>query len=412
MNIITAEEQHFHCFGISHRFAGAEIRGKFAMDLQQRRRMLSLLRSESRISGAVALSTCNRTEFFLSSSFPAEQIFMRMEELIAQFAGCSVQDVRCCFVRYSGKKAVRHLLRIGAGIDSLTVGESEILGQARSAYQLSLELGMTDGILNIIFQNALHYAKIIRGFSCFSCTALSYGTLVANEISRLGLEAPRILLLGSTGQIGSLVLRTLLSRSGFQICAAERRYPVRISHPRLTTVDYERRYEIMADFDVVISATSSPHYTVTCRDLCAQSGFVYADARQDPGRSALFIDLSVPCDLDPDIADLKNCRLLDFSYFENLVKLHQSVRASGALQAGGRIEDYADEILRKIEVRRCFRSFREPGSEIERYSGRDLFFLMQNAASAEELLILHRLYHKAVRSSRIGKRIAAGGNEE
>ena len=398
MNSSTVSEAYFHCLGINHNLARTSVRKQFALDQEGCEKMLRLLRGDPRIKGAVALSTCNRTEYFVSSDLPADGIFGNIEKIIAAQAGCGIHYVRRYFVYYSQQKAVRHLFRVVSGLDSLTLGEYEISGQVRCAYIASHKLRYTDWLINIIFQKALHYAKIIRGQSEFCGTGLSYGTLVANEIGALKLDCPRILLLGASGQLGSLVMRTLLNR-GCRICAAERRYPVKLKHPLLTTVSYESRYEVMKDFDAVISATSSPHYTVTCRELREISGIGSAG---QPCR--LFIDLSVPCDLDPDIASLKGCVLLNYAYFENIIREHLSVRNSGAANAGGRIDDFVDETWRKVLARSYLRNSPLPGAEIELFSARDLFFLMQKEASAEQLAILHNLYGKALQSSRVGKK--------
>ena len=403
MNSSAVGEANFLCLGINHSLAQTVIRKQFALDPQGCERMLMQLCADQQIFGAVVLSTCNRTEYFISSSLPAVQLFSKIEKIVAEQAGCGIYYVRRYFVYYSQQKAVRHLFRIVSGLDSLTVGEYEISGQVRSAYQCALNLRKTDWLLNIIFQKALHYAKIIRCQSEFSNTGLSYGTLVANEISALNLKSPRILLLGASGQLGSLVLRTLLNR-GCRICATEHRYPVKYKHPLLTTVSYEKRYEVMADFDAVISATSSPHYTVTCRELCEISGIKSVE-----GKRKLFIDLAVPCDLDPDLDSLKNCTLINFSYFENIIKEHQSIRNLGAAAAGCRIDDFVDETWRRVEIHRYLRSSRAPGAEIDNFTARELFFMMQNEASEEQLALLYNLYGKALKSSRTGRKLFRNG---
>ncbi len=399
MSSSTAAEPYFHCLGINHNLARLEVRKQFALDQEGCERMLSLLCSAPQIFGAVVLSTCNRTEYFLSSDLPADSVFAMAEKIIAEQAGCGIHCVRRYFVYYSQQKAVRHLFRVVSGLDSLTLGENEILGQVRCAYINSHRLRQTDWLINIIFQKALHYAKIIRGQSEFCGTGLSYGTLVANEIAALKLDSPRILLLGASGQLGSLVLRTLLSR-GCRICAAEHRYPVKLKHPLLTTVSYENRYEVMRNSDAVISASSSPHYTVTCRDVGGTAGSCSGDHR-----CRLFIDLSVPFDIDPDIASVEGCTLLNFAYFEDIIRRHRSLRNSGAASAGGRIDDFVDETWRKVTVHGYLRSCQPPGAEIDMFTARDLFFLIQNEASAEQLATLYNLYGKALRSSRIGKKV-------
>ncbi len=385
---------NFYCLGISHHVASPDIRKQFSIEKLKLGEMAKALCHAASFAGVVVVSTCNRTEFFISSSESEVEVFSKAELFIAQHFISDVHFIRRYFVYYSGKNAVRYLFRIAAGLDSLALGEYEILGQIRIAYKEALEKGVTNRILNIIFQQALHYAKQIRCAEEFSNTGLSYGTLVANEIAKLNMVSPKVLLLGGTGQIGNLVLRTLLNREGLKIYATEHRYPLRLSHPCLMMVPYQERYKVLEGCDVVISATSSPHYTVTYQDVNKSCSFA---------KQRLFIDLSVPSDIDPDIAQFKECKLLNFSYFEDVIKQHQGIREKGSQVAGKRIDDFVDETCRKLCIQDFLLKEEDFNSTVEHLSAREFFYLLQSEASLSELQTLHNLYLRGIKASRIGR---------
>ena len=210
------------------------------------------------IGGCVPLVTCNRTEiYFLCSREEAERI-------LEKFAGKPLN-----FSFYGEEDAERHLFRLAAGLESMLIGEDEILGQIRKAYEEARNGGYAAGA-DALFQAAIACGKKVRSETSVSAYACSVATLAANEAFRFAkslqkenagadTEKPVALLVGATGGIGANVLKNLLSKNIFRIVATSRKHGGIATAEGVESADYSARYSLLDGADVVISATSSPH---------------------------------------------------------------------------------------------------------------------------------------------------------
>ncbi len=342
-----------YCFGISYRTADERIRSRISVAPADIPALVKKFTGETEIDGAVVLSTCNRTEIYFTDREPEsvsgesekneriQNIFSRLDSALCSFTHTDIHEIRRYLRYYSGISAVEHLLNVATSLDSLNLGENEILGQLNRAYTLAHNAGFTDFYLNQMFQQAQHYAKKIRVRAGFSNTAVSYSTLVCNEITTFmsanGITSPHIMLIGATGQLGSTILKTLKNRnfgeitvtsrnhqdSGEQLCGNEK------------TIPYGERYGHLRTTDVLISVTSSPHYTVTYNECLRELA---------SGKPYLFIDLCVPRDIDPDLGKTDRLTLRDFSYFAGIIEKHRRLRSSKAVEVAGDVRTGAMEI--------------------------------------------------------------------
>lgn len=342
-----------YCFGISYRTADERIRSRISVAPADIPELVKKFTGETEIDGAVVLSTCNRTEIYFTDRKPEsvsgesekneriQNIFSRLDSILCGFTNTDIHEMRRYLRYYSGISAVEHLLKVATSLDSLNLGENEILGQLNRAYALAHNAGFTDFYLNQMFQQAQHYAKKIRERAGFGNTAVSYSTLVCNEISSFisatGITSPDIMLIGATGQLGSTILKTLKNRnfgeitvtsrnhqdSGEQLCGNEK------------TIPYGERYGHLRTTDVLISVTSSPHYTVTYNECLRELA---------SGKPYLFIDLCVPRDIDPDLGKTDGLTLRDFSYFAEIIEKHRRLRSSKAVEVAGDVRTGAMEI--------------------------------------------------------------------
>ena len=209
--------------------------------------------------------------------------------------------------------AISHLFKVCCGIDSMILGEDEILGQTKKSYYEAMEHHTVSFCLNKIFQSAFSCAKRIKTETALSNTSVSAATLAANEAAKCG-ETVNVLIIGASGKIGSAVLKNLVSHKNIHVRAAFRKHNemFRIAGSiGAQPIDYHQRYDYMNDADCIISSTASPHYTVTLYDL--------KNCLADD-RPRLFIDLAVPPDIDEKITQLNGVRLLNIDYFETLAK--------------------------------------------------------------------------------------------
>lgn len=361
---------------ISHKQAPVQIRSQFAFDREQTEDFLARMRGIEGVWGAVLVSTCNRTEVYYSGDALAGDAVQR---LLADVKGADIHVLRRFFRSYQGEGAVRHLFRVAAGLDSMVLGEDEILGQIRNAYNTACGAQATDYYINAFFQRALGCAKQIKTQTCLSKSSVSIATLSAGEAVHFKKGGKRVLLLGATGQMGGLIAKNLSAREDIELVAAVRRHCGIPLPENATEIAYEERYAYIDQADVVISATASPHYTITyeaCRDAVRTE------------KERLFLDIAVPRDMDPDLVLLEGASLKNIDYFKKIVSDHDGQKREGRRQAEDLIRIQCQEMEKEL-VFHGFRPFLEDFTRrLEGKSARQLFYLLKDCADAGELRTL------------------------
>ncbi|WP_024734965.1 glutamyl-tRNA reductase [Enterocloster asparagiformis] len=333
-----------YCISVSYKKAPAEIRGRFAFDAREKEALAGTLRESGAVDGCVVLCTCNRSEVYLSGGKAA---IRALQEAVASIKAVPQQELLKYLNTYSGERATAHLFKVCCGFDSMVLGEDEILGQVRDAYQAALEKKHVDYELNVLFQRAIACAKRIRTDTRISTTPLSVATLVANEVFHFPAQGiKRVMIIGITGKMGTTIAKNILAKPGIQVTGTVRSHHAVLDFApkgdRVKLVDYRDRYQYMAEMDIVISATTSPHYTIT-RDELAR-----AMAGREPDRPRLLIDVAVPLDMDPEAAKLPGVTLRDIDYFDTLSKNNEQIRLKELDRARAIMEEDLDGAVKEI----------------------------------------------------------------
>lgn len=280
---------------ITHKKTPLAIREMFSFTEDQQIRMMHKMVENLEVSECVVLSTCNRTEMYVyAESESSSMVFNLMEDVLCSEAGAQDVNIGDYLLFYQGKKAIDHLFYVAAGLDSMVIGEDQILGQVKDAHALARKEGTTGVFLNTFFRNAVTAAKKVKTDTDLSRTSVSTATLalkVAEE--ELGtLRGKKVMIIGGSGKIGGTVLMNLQSYKEVEIYVTIRKNKVvSTKHVKseFETIDYSERYDYVDDMDVIISATASPHYTLT------EPGMKEKMTTQKP---RVFVDLAVPIDID------------------------------------------------------------------------------------------------------------------
>lgn len=326
------------CLSISYKSAPLAMRQNFSFTEEKRREFMERAGALTEGGQCVLLNTCNRTEVYVQGE---NNLFGKIEAILAELADVTAEDVRQIDRRYCGNAAAGHLFKVACGMESMVLGEDEILGQVRNAYETAKENGYTGYELNTIFQAALTCAKKIKTETLVSKTSVSVATLAANEVFRLPGEEKTVLLIGSSGQIGGIILKNLLSRENIRVIATTRTHRglYQDSTGRVENVDYADRYAYLDRADVVISATKSPHYTITAQKA--------AEAMKD-SKERLFLDVAVPADIDEQIGEMENCRLITIDDFQALAKQNNEKKQQALEMAGKIVEEELDTLFKVL----------------------------------------------------------------
>ena len=333
---------------ISHKTAPLEVRELFAFTKEKQAELGRILREEGGAAESVIIATCNRTEiytYFDAAQDKKKNVFTRLQELILRESGAVAlkEDVSDYLRFYQDRKAVHHLLSVTAGLDSMVVGEDQILGQVKQAHELAREAGNSGKYLNTLFRYAVTCAKRIKTDTDLSKTSVSTATLAvkaAEEAFGGSLEGKNVMVIGGTGQIGGIVLKNLYSLKGLRIYSTLRNVTLTHDAHRKsesdTVIDYKERYDYIDDMDVIISATASPHYTLTGTKV---------KERLRTDKTRVFVDLAVPVDIEESIAEFPRTFFYNMDDFTELAEANNRAKKEAVQQAGEILEEYEEDFM-------------------------------------------------------------------
>jgi glutamyl-tRNA reductase len=351
------------CVGLNHETSPVEEREQLAFSSQELPRALARL-GES-LGGVVLLSTCNRTEVYATVSERTD----RTNEIIGllnELKGRNVDASR--FYSHRHTDAARHLFRVAAGIDSMVLGESQILGQVRDAMSAATEAGTLNGVLSKLFHSAISVGKRARTETHIGRHAVSIGSAaVALARKSLGDLTGKTVVVISAGSMGKLAARALAETAGARVAVANRTLEraqelAREIGPDTHAMALEALPAAFQDADIVISGTAADGFIVGPEDVRP----VMAGRN---GRGLLFIDIAVPRDVDPAVTKIKGVHLLDIDDIET-VTAHGMNGRQGEVEA---VEKIVEEELaafvdwwRSLDVVPVIAALRERAEEIRR----------------------------------------------
>ncbi len=330
------------CAGLNHHTAPVEIRERFAVGGRDLGAVLDAVREIEGIDGAVVVSTCNRVEIFASSETPRESL-EGLDNFLAIRADCDAT-----LIRHGTARAVRHLFRVASGLDSMVLGETEILGQVKQAYAAAAAHGAVSGPLHKLFQHAFRVAKHVRTETRITRGAVSVGAVAAELAENIlgGLDGRRVLILGA-GDTSERTARSLVARGVLPVIVSNRTYDraVRIAGDiGGRAIHFEEWPALFADIDIIVSSTAAPHPILTREKL---EPLMAARAH----RPVFVIDLAVPRDAEPSVAELAGVVLYDIDSLEDIVRQSLSVRRGELVRCEQMIADHVASFLAWLRQR-------------------------------------------------------------
>lgn len=313
----------FFVLGATHHKAPISVRERLSLAPEARANLTATLRQLDGLHEFTLLSTCNRLEFYGVASRP--DAIARVERAFCDAQKFDPAEFAACRLDLRGPAAVRHLLDVSAGLDSQLLGENEIFGQVKDAYAAAQAQGHTGAVLNRVFQKAFQAAKHVRTHTAIAAGQVSiYSVAVELAHSVFGdLAATRVLLLGA-GDIGEKTARAFQSRGTTHLTVASRRFERAMELATSLTssaMPFEQREARLAEFDIVVSATSAPG-TVVSRDAVRQA------LQKRPARPLLFIDLAMPRDVEAGVAELENAFLYNLDDLAIIAEENRVARES------------------------------------------------------------------------------------
>jgi glutamyl-tRNA reductase len=308
------------CLGISHQTADVALREKFAVadtDLVNASRAVTALEG---MAESVIVSTCNRVEFYAVAEHAGHGLEC-LNAILRERAGEHHYNP-AVFYHHPSPASIRHLFRVVSGLDSMVIGETEILGQVKKAYQSAVDGGTTAKHLNKFFQRAFRVAKEVRTRTSITRGPVSVATAAVELAAKIfgSLDSCRVLVLGA-GETGEQTAKALLSRGAHGICVANRsfekaeRLAGELGGEAWAFEEWERH---CADIDIIIGSTAAPHAVVTHAGISN-----LMQRRMD--RPLFLIDLAVPRDVEPAVNEIDGVYLYDMDSLQAIA--HQSLES-------------------------------------------------------------------------------------
>lgn len=377
--------------GMSHRSAPVEVRERISFPPCAGRKFVRALKESGIATEAVLLSTCNRTEVY--AVVESEDDRAKVFEALAADRGVEVEFLYGDAYWLTDDRAVRHLYRVASSLDSMVLGEAQILGQVREAYRVSTEERCAGPVLHKLFHNALRVGKDVRtetGVGDNSLSVPRVAVKLAEEVFG-SLSGRRALVLGA-GEMSELVVNHLRDHGIGEIRIANRTAErARELAGRLggRAVAFEDLADELPEVDVVVSSTGSGDWVLDSE--------VVSRTLQGRTRPLFFMDIAVPRDVDPVVQSLEQCYLYDIDNLQAVVERNMDDRETAAARGEDMISPKVVEYMSWLSTLNVVPLIKELRSEAELIRRHEVARTLKKAdLSPEEAAAVERLSHSLV----------------
>ena len=334
--------------GLNHKTAPVEVRERFSIPKESVRKGLQILGEYESINEAVVLSTCNRSELYAVVE-DAEEDYDTLQQFLFDLTGTE-EKIDPYLYCYEDEDCIRHLFNVASSLDSLVLGEGQILSQVKQAYALAREANATSTVLNTLFHRAIATGKRVRTETriAYNAVSVSYAAVeLASDIFG-DLSASNVLIFGA-GKMAELTAQHLVSHGVQKIFVANRHKDKAEALAECfggEAVAFDRAFKEATDIDIVVTSTGAPHYVVKpweTQQLMTKR----------KGRPLVFIDIAVPRDVDPEVEEIKGVKLYNIDALEAVVDEHVQARKHEAVHARRIVEEEIDSLAEKFQYLSC-----------------------------------------------------------
>ena len=330
--------------GANHKTAPVELREKLSFSDDQTIAALELLKQDKDIKESLIFSTCNRTEvlYIPETGDKVDKII----EFISYQRKIDSSEFKNALYIYKEEEAIRHLFRVASSLDSMVVGEPQILGQIKQAYRTAVENKASGVLLNRLMHKSFSVAKKVRKETGIgdNAVSVSYAAVeLANKIFS-DLSQKSVMLLGA-GEMAELAVEHLISNKVKKILVANRTFKNAVDLAQKfngQAVKFEEREDILKEVDIIISSTGATDYVLT-RDQVKQA------MKKRHHHTLFFIDIAVPRDIDPKINTISNAYVYDIDDLKNIVESNIEQRGKETVKAQRFIEEAVVKFCKWLE---------------------------------------------------------------
>ncbi|MDY6971904.1 MAG: glutamyl-tRNA reductase [Thermodesulfobacteriota bacterium] len=369
--------------GMNHETAPVELRECIATEPGNTARALASMRDVECIREGFFLSTCNRVEALVATENAAEAK-RSMTSLISVLGDIPQEGFSSCLYTFEDTDAVRHIFRVASSLDSMVVGEPQILGQIKGAYAQAAREKVSGVILNRLMHRAFHVAKRVRTGTgiCESAVSISFAAVeLAKKIFHI-LEGKNVLLIGA-GEMAELAARHLMVQGVSSMAVANRTFDRAVKMAELLkarAVSFEEIGSQLLEADIVVTSTASAEYIITYDQ-------VKSSLRRRRRRPLFIIDIAVPRDVQPEVNNLENVYVYNIDDLKGVIELNMANRQQEAVKAERIVEEEVlkfEKWLKTLAVVPTISSLRDKAKSIVQSELKKSRSAMGELTSAQE----------------------------
>ncbi|WP_298147143.1 glutamyl-tRNA reductase [uncultured Acinetobacter sp.] len=402
----------FFALGVNHQTASVELREQIAFNPEKLSKLLAAQSHDPNLNDMVVVSTCNRTEVYAMSE-QSEQVL----QWLADANGLDVKQLQNHVYRYENAQAMTHLMRVASGLDSLMLGEPQILGQVKTALSLAKDNATVSKDLNRIFEYAFYAAKRVRSETAVGSHAVSMGYAVAQLALQVFTQAQSLtVMIVAAGEMNSLVAKHLAEMGVGKIIICNRtrsraEHLAQELNPNVAVeiIDFQDLSAHLHRADVVSSCTGSLHQVISAPD-------VKAALKKRRYQQMLLVDLAVPRDIDPKVEDLDGAYLYGVDDLQSVIEDNLAQRRQAALEAEVMVNQLATQLITHQKVKDAgssIQQYREHGEQMRQQELQAALARIAKGEDAEAVMqdFSHRLTQKLLHPTSILLRDAAKADD-
>lgn len=333
---------HIVVVGLNYQTAPVELREKLTVPAATIPDVLRSLRENHQLSESLILSTCNRMEVYGVAPQP-QDAFQSIERHLRSLHAQVARQIDNALYRFAEPDSIRHLFRVASGLDSMVVGETEIFGQVKEAYEVARRANATGKMLNQLFQKTFQVAKLVRSNTEIGKGNVSVSTVAVDLAEKIfgSLTSRRVMVIGA-GEMSEKTARALLSRGVHSVIVSNRNFDRAAELAKelhalaIHFEDWEREF---AGIDIVISSTSAPHHIITREKLIP----LMRSRNQQP---LFLIDIALPRDVEPAVNELDNVYLYNLDDLQQVAEENRRQRAQELSRCEEIIQSKVDQVQR------------------------------------------------------------------
>jgi glutamyl-tRNA reductase len=369
--------------GLNHNTADIEVREKFAFNGSKLDEGLKAFKELSVVEEGIILSTCNRVELYANVS-DVDKAILDIKGFLSSFHNIPLESLNRALYIYTDKEAVRHIFRVASSLDSMIVGEPQILGQVKDAFELALQKKTTGVLLNKLMKKAISVAKRVRTETKIAENAVSISFAAVELAKKIFTDlSKKVFMLLGAGEMAELAAKHLITSGVKEVLVSNRTYERACELAKELkgkAVRFDDFINEMVRTDIVICSTGAPTYILTK----SQMHKVMRERRQ---RQVFIIDISVPRNIDPEINDLENVYLYNIDDLQGVVDANIFERKKEAEKAEKIVDEEVEKFIKwqeSLDSVPTIVALREKAEEIKKEELERLLNKLNNLSNEEK----------------------------